>query len=211
MIKPNKEPKTYDLKTMGDMLAIPAYKFGAFLKDLKDWHKLSRETIKMIDTIAVAVGEPKTDTSNVSMKWTDDGLDSRKIIIHATEPSPKAPSSDTKVSIQDVVNGTPAGQEAVQRALEASIKDQEAMSAKAQAIRSDTNELRQQIGNAMQCDDAEHLKDDTGEACYQCQIDKVMVIVRSKEAEAYHNGRYDLARSLIPVLEKELTELKGDI
>lgn len=76
---------------------------------------------------------------------------------------------------------------------------------------SDTNEPRQQIGNAMQCDDAEHLKDDTGEACYQCQIDKVMVIVRSKEAEAYHNGRYDLARSLIPVLEKELTELKGDI
>ena len=36
-----------------------------------------------------------------------------------------------KVSIQDVVNGTPAGKEAVQRAVEASIKDQNAMSAKA--------------------------------------------------------------------------------
>jgi len=46
-----------------------------------------------------------------------------------------------KVSIQDVVNGTPAGKEAVQRAVEASIKDQDAMSAKAQAMRSDTNEL----------------------------------------------------------------------
>jgi len=113
-----------------------------------------------------------------------------------------------KVSIQDVVNGTPAGKEAVQRAVEASIKDQDAMSAKAQAMRSDTNELEREI-NSMICDwnAPSQLAVDMEATCK-----RIAHYVISKEAEAYKKGYID---SGVQAINKGyadgLTEFKGDI
>ncbi len=82
---------------------------------------------------------------------------------------------------------------------------------------------RQQIGNAMQCDDAEHLKDDTGEACYQCQIDKVMELIATKEQQARIDEEintlewvlnqlcFDGGEQDVKYITDRLKELKGDI
>ena len=49
---------------------------------------------------------------------------------------------------------------------------------------SSERELREKIRNAMECDDAEHLKDPTGEACYECQVSKVMHLINEQVAAA---------------------------
>jgi hypothetical protein len=51
--------------------------------------------------------------------------------------------------------------------------------------------LREAIRNAMQCDDAAHLADPTGEACFECQVDKVMQAVKAEIGTATTQARID--------------------
>jgi hypothetical protein len=74
--------REYELETMQDMFKIPVSRFDDFMVDLKEWHKIGKQTTKMLNTIAVAVGEPKID-KGVKMHWIDDGKHNKKIIIHA--------------------------------------------------------------------------------------------------------------------------------
>ena len=48
--------------------------------------------------------------------------------------------------------------------------------------------LRAQIRNAMQCEDEEQLKDDTGESCYECQVDKVFTLVQAYASDRERAG-----------------------
>lgn len=77
------KPKEYQLETMADLMKIPVSRFDAFMVDLKTWHKMGKDTLKMINAIAKVVGEPPAE--KVSMKWIDDGLHEKKIIIKSTE------------------------------------------------------------------------------------------------------------------------------
>jgi hypothetical protein len=57
---------------------------------------------------------------------------------------------------------------------------------------SDTlDELRSQIRNALVCDDREHLEDKDIEACYNCQIDKVLALFTEHSKEVDRLARID--------------------
>jgi len=132
-----------------------------------------------------------------------------------------------KVSIQDVVNGTPAGKEAVQRAVEASIKDQDAMSAKARAMRSDTDELEGMLfGFAKHVALQQMIANKKVNAFFQIgngtdiDVDKTIKsisnyverMVATKEAEAYKKGYIDGGvQAINKGYADGLTEFKGDI
>lgn len=75
--------------------------------------------------------------------------------------------------------------------------------------------VREQIRNAMQCDDREHLESEDFEACYNCQVDKVMKLItthtyhaRIDELEALHEKtEYD--SDYWTVIEERLSQLKN--
>lgn len=168
--------------------------------------------------------QPKAPSSTCKDCLSQHGEHLEGCIATYTHQTDDAPSSDTnKVSIQDVVNGTPAGQKAVQRAVEASIKDQDAMSAKAQAIRSDTNELDQESEQALLLEEAYNLGyQKVRNGCLQEVLEKLNLLIATKEQQAYKAGMVkdathrltdavDRMRRLDKDALKEfLKELKGD-
>jgi hypothetical protein len=123
--------------------------------------------------------------------------------------------SRTKVTMQDIVNGTPAGQEAVQRALEASVIDQEAVSAKARSQNS-REELDQESEQALLLEEAYQLGyHKVKNGCLQEPLKKLNALI-SKEtlkaridelSMAYDNNQLNTNARIVE-LQNELNQPK---